>query len=899
MLNGTRIGGALVGALLLALASSGAHGQATSPEYFPWSSTRAQFLNREYYPWWDERYENFSLLSYRDYGAIAAQRENATYDPFGEYLLDGVELLRVEEYRTLAPRRSSQIFRSSRLRGAFRNLVVMRDHYQSWSTRLMIGDALEARFTSLTLNQPRVQGIRWDGSSHKNRFSVVSSRVSSPLREGENDLSFATYLFGGHWESQLGDVLTLGGSYINLHLRDSMQRQGSFKGEFPSDLGATRSYYVIFSDDSPEDRSGAQVFAVEVWANGVRLDLRPEIRRLEEVIQPDHVAHVRRNGAWAVQSMDADRLLAEGTGRFFKNGIPVGEEIPWTVMGTDLLIFRYEIPNDVERLRFRAQVAGDYSIDVGASFPWEGIAGRMWSDWHNVARAPGNVRDGSNLRWVDCEYGFLTGLVQYGSNASLHLFGTRFEGEYVENLASRQFPRVSGHRTESNRAFFAKVLQPLERGEIGGEYFRMPARLQTEMRMWSEHAGEVIDYDLVRDNDDGDVWPDSWEHWDPLDPLYISLKDQVGLDPERQPTREAEDNLSGNLGNGLGFGVYPGLDLDDDSVLDINITQNGTPDYAEPFLMYAVEPDEFVYGDDFNNNGIVDERENDNLPDYPYPLDSRGYHLFGEVRPTGGMSLRAGRYRIRQRAGDGRNQVEYAEFRYAGTRPTGGSLEVNYRIRRVHDDIADPVYRVVVDPLSSSRSSIEIQHDPLLLRDSWVNTLFIEGRHQAVGGVNLIGATKLDVNTRGDDRLDTGRHIADWYLVGKTDYTHRRGRLSLMPMAKLLLHRRSAPSDLLMDLHTYELFPIIRLDYELGERTVLRAGVQGLPGWPHRLRDLESESSDFEARHYIFVVQNSTNYTGYELSVNMGFRSSRTRFVGTPSKRVHKSKEFFVQARVL
>ena len=35
----------------------------------------------------------------------------------------------------------------------------MRDNYQSWSSRLMIGDALEARFTSLTLNQPRLGGL--------------------------------------------------------------------------------------------------------------------------------------------------------------------------------------------------------------------------------------------------------------------------------------------------------------------------------------------------------------------------------------------------------------------------------------------------------------------------------------------------------------------------------------------------------------------------------------------------------------------------------------------------------------------------------------------------------------------------------------------------------------------
>ena len=898
MLGGTRATVALLGGLWLSLAAA-VHGQASSQDYFPWSNSGAQFLNREYYPWWGERYENYSLLSYRDYGAIVAQRENATYDPFGEYLLDGVDLLRVGEYRTLAPQRSSQIFRDSRLSSAFRNLVVMRDHYRSWSHRLMIGDALEARFTPLTLNQPRLQGLRWDASSHKNRFSVVASRVSSPIDQGDNDVRFATYLLGGHWESQLGDVLTLGGSYVNLHLRDSMQRHGSLRGEFPSALGATRDFYVIFSDDSPSDQSGAQVYAVEVFVNGVRSDIEPDIRRVEGAIQPEHVAHIRRHGAWAPQSMDADVLLGAGSGRYFTNGVPVPHRLKWTVDGTDLLVFRYEIPNDVERLSFRAQVAGDYSIDVGASFPWEDVGDRLWSDWHNVARASGNVRDGSNLRWVSFDYGFLTGLVQYGSNASLRLLGASLEAEFVDNMASRQFPRVSGHDRESSKAFFVKLKRPVGGGSVGGEYFRMPARYQTEMPMWSDHAGEVIGYDLVRDNDDGDVWPDSWEHWDPLDPLYVALKGQTGIDPESRPTQEAEDNLSGNLGSGLGFGVYPGLDLNEDSVLDINVTRNGTPDYSEPFLMYSVEPDEFVYGDDYNNNGVVDERENDNRPDYPYPLDSGGHHLFGEAHPLTGLLVRAGRYRVSQRAGDGRNRVDYLELTFTEAGWEGSSLELNGRIRRVRDNIADPVYRVVVDPLASTNSSVKLQHDPLLMRNSWVSTLFAEGRHEGPRGLTTMGATKLEVNAlQGDGQGGRGR-IADWYAVGKTDHTYQRGRLSLMPMAKLLLHKRRAPDALLMDLHTYELFPVLRLDYELGPRTVVRAGLQGLPGWPHLYRDLESRSSAFDARHYILVVQNSTNYTGYELSINMGFRSSRTRYVHTPSRRVHELKEFFVQARVL
>ena len=76
---------------------------------------------------------------------------------------------------------------------------------------------------------------------------------------------------------------------------------------------------------------------------------------------------------------------------------------------------------------------------------------------HNVARAAGNVADGSNLRWVSFEYAFLTGIMQYGSNASLRLFGATVDGEFVDNLANRSFPHTNGHRTQGTKAAFVRA----------------------------------------------------------------------------------------------------------------------------------------------------------------------------------------------------------------------------------------------------------------------------------------------------------------------------------------------------------------------------------------------------------------------------------------------------------
>ena len=153
--------------LLLVVGVNPLHAQFLSND--PWSG-EPELLNKEYFPLWEERYENYSLQSYRDYGVTA---EAPQYDPFGIYLVDGEEVLRVEETRTLNPTASS---RARWDLGRFRNMVIMRDDYRGWGTRFMMGDLLDGYLGPLTLNLARLEGFRWDASSHRNRFSVVISR---------------------------------------------------------------------------------------------------------------------------------------------------------------------------------------------------------------------------------------------------------------------------------------------------------------------------------------------------------------------------------------------------------------------------------------------------------------------------------------------------------------------------------------------------------------------------------------------------------------------------------------------------------------------------------------------------------------------------------------------------
>jgi len=870
----------------------------------PWSGER-ELLNKEYFPLWEERYENYSLQSYRDYGVTA---EAPQYDPFGIYLVDGEEILRVEETRTLNPTASS---RARWDLGRFRNMVIMRDDYRGWGTRFMMGDLLDGYLGPLTLNLARLEGFRWDASSHRNRFSVVISRAPRPLTANR---FFSHYLFGGHWESKLGDVVTFGASYVNFHLQDSQRRNASLQGNVPTRLEPAQSYFVIVSDDSPEDGIGPEIFDIQVLADGAVLDVEPDIRRLPassfdgkqittNTVDPIHVPHIRRDGAWAPSIPEADRVLrvdtrSRGTpGWFFTRGIPVVQGAgPLQVDGTDLLIYRYEVPTAARNLRYRIQVSGDYSIDVGASYGFEGGGAPRWDDWHNVARAPGNVKDGSNMRWVTVDYGFPTGLAQYGSNIQLNLLGSTVDAAYVLNDQRFQLPSEGDRHDKSTGAYYVRLLRKASRWRLGLEYVDVPATFETSMPVWLSGSNQLLRYDLIEDNDDGDEWPDIVEHWDILDPDYVRVFRENTRDPDPD-AQVPQPRWDYQLGGGRG--VFPGLDADDDATIDVNVNRNQLPDYVEPFFMYSAEPDEFVYGDDFNNNGVVDERENDNKPDYPYDRDQRGYHVMlgGEAVP--GLDLRLGRYDMRQRIGAGKNKVSYAEARYTLAHGGTAGIKLSYRIKRVRDDIPNPVYQHAFDQSSRAAIVYRLRPDGLLMRNSLVNTVFIESRYTGIGGGNIVGAAKYERNGRRAGIDEAAGSVRDYTLMSKADYSFSRGKLTLTPMAKFILLKRDAPGQLLASVHAYDLFPIIKLDYNLSSTTVIRAGIQGLPGLHHRHRDKKAAGESFDARHYLTAIQTTGNYTGYDVSVNMGFRSSRSRLISLPNEPVQRFTEFFIQARAL
>ena len=180
-------------------------------------------------------------------------------------------------------------------------------------------------------------------------------------------------------------------------------------------------------------------------------------------------------------------------------------------------------------------------------------------------------------------------------------------------------------------------------------------------------------YEFVEDNDDQDRFPD-WRR----------RVTGGGFVPGQQTTRAADVE------------VFPGLDENNDLVNDFNQNDNLQPDYVEPFLRYNVDPPEFLFGTDMNNNTVIDRLENDTEPDYPYKRDHRGYNFYAGAEMQPGSKLMVGHLREWLIGSARRNQTSYGLFTWQEDLPLRG---VKFRfmefLRLARDDIPDALIQWV------------------------------------------------------------------------------------------------------------------------------------------------------------------------------------------------------------
>ena len=904
-------------------------------------------------------YRNYAFRTYSQYSDHAFPYQDNLrihHDAMGNYLLTGYDLYRWEETRSPGLEYGSAIFADmNRMRGIFYHILVGRDSYKDLGYSIVLGDGQIARFTPLTLSQVTFNGARLDVSTPRLQATILGSRMERPRyfwdgglippwsSEDTDYADASTLLLGGRAQAQIGG-LRLGLNGVNMHVYQSTREDNSLKGVLRPEYPMLDWVVVRFGDDSPADgEAGAVVQEVRLIVNGEeRRDLRPAVIRHRSGA-PIRLGSVSRStGEFRALVYNTFTGYYQSAPFFYRGrnevplygdyfyrldheaGVDVSGDVdlegllavyqvesPEAVLradGEDQLVFLFDLSREtrVESVEVEALLGNDYRVEVATlrddNPRARNHATRYRSAFYRTAlQAEGNVRDLSNLKRRRIAVGENTALFVYSADANLRLAGVEIKAEYARSDLYARYPaELDGGPTyqrgarsaRRGAAYYINFARWFARGGVGGEYFSIHPDFRTEMRAYvpfevaltSGHLAALVNqtvyWELVQDNEDGDRYPDKR-----MGSVLGSPRDRLDRDAD---------------------GVFPGLDADRDGIPETNRNGNELPDYEEPFLMWDVEPNEYTYGLDRNNNEEPDEREDDLDPDYPYDHDQRGYHLFGRVGLSSNWSLTLGRYDVEEVAAAGRNRSTYALLTYL--KEGQGRLDRLFfenHLRRVQDDIADEFSVLVEKPgtiqLSSRGGLLRLdapsfsnfmRRDLLFYQDSWVEEVYGEARLSPWPALKLEQKLRLRLNWQQGGELhsglfQSGRRLDSWTVVSQVQYTRGLGRLRVVPQFKFMLLRlvdqgADRPGEgsygsrrIYSELRT---IPILRLEYPLLPRTTFRAGIQGWGPLPYRVEDQVRERNGFEQRTAFFTLTNRSAYFGYDLYTIVGIRSDRKEF---------------------
>lgn len=782
------------------------------------------------------------------------------------------------------------------------------------------GTSIRTRFSPLTMVQSHLPAVRLD-MNYKNRdmatlfynrgrggqglFSTWAYQEGDDLRTGGFSEEPPILTYGVHLHRRQGNYISLGATFVNQLMQfPSSPRSSALRGDLPYDMMGPTSIKVFVADDLPDiSTTRARAYGVYLEIDGmrggepVRLSTDPDNTNFDAVLSQG------LSVSGGVQTSDGGREAS----------------------GTDAVVYEFSMPEDVTvtGARFEAEVEGDYRLGVRqthmvplvdqvsgdiklAESVWPamplGTEARRAFKWHvgadeepyyTVARSTAQGIGGQNRQRVGFDYGMPTGQSLASIDWNANLVGLKFSGEIANNLQNFMYPIENGlgdRSSQTSWAWWTQVSKVLLAGRVnvGGEIYRlepdysggydslrggMPFHL--DQQRGTRALGVTQEFPMVEDNDDGDQWPDDF-------------------DGERPAIGDEYPGSSSSQ-------VYPGLDENSDSISDIDRNENFILDWQEPFLTYDSDPREFVYGIDFNNNDIPDFRENDDLPDYPYRRDHKGKHVFLRLNRLGRFAehITIGGYKVDEIAGGREASAFYLRYANIIHSERIGRVQLNADIKRVEDDIPDHSFIFFVPPedddiipwLNWPDNFPEVAGrfrpatpDPMLMRDSWVNTLFVDHRFQGIEHVNVSNSLLLLRNSQAEITLEDGSLVQPdgvqtrFGTVTKVDYTWRRGALRIHPKLKSRFLHEGADSDKDPSRSFVDLIPIIEVYYSLTANTHLMAGAQGLPLLPYKHWDRSDNTGTFDQTDYLAMVRMDSEYFGRQLSYFLGYQISSREY---------------------
>ncbi len=906
--------------------------------------------------------ENYGRSGYLKYGrSIINRQANPKYDSFGSYIMDGVRIYdwteeKINSKHTTSSEAYSHLYKTNEIdEGEYfsnylNNLVVLHETQKSFSTRFIAGNEVRVKFSPLTVDMAALNGVRWDMNFNQSNLTFISSRADLPMwfsKEYQNEnlknRLRPVYLTGAHVERQFG-VFNIAANYVNTYRSDSSQSRASnsITGTIPYNPAAPEILVVKLEDGSRIDRGGPRMYDLYPVVNGKK---RPDllvgitkgswdrdftvVRKLDSpardlyvnryFLDPDRMPEYKNFQSADVRSLP-DTFIMKRTDvtvtdaynenannivdRYRQYFVEDVEGDYFEVNGSEYLQFWFQMPQDEEvtEVVFKSLVGNDYKFSVAEQYNVDN--NDMATYFDTMKESPGNVKDMSNLKWVNFRYGQETANMLMGFRIDADIKDFKLIAEYNRNLTYRQYMNTGSKKfnTDSD-AYYINLKKTFGNFTLGTEIFKIHPEYQTSyhnidpmydaMKVIPESTWEnyfhndislqggsdapsgssdsfgymanTMVIDTVDDNDDKDRYPDFH--------LFTDVKDRNG--------------------------IFPGMDKNGNDRPDTNENDNLIPDYAEPFLLYQADPDSYDYGDDLNNNGVIDEREDDDRPDYPYEIDSKGYHVFGQLGGDTGLRTTLGYYNFKNIYGGGKTDVRYGKLEYKKFIPFFAELQFASKLKKVEDSVQDNVFRhermlstTLIDSFSyvdnkfRSREGIQSEpfYDPLMYRDSYVSSSFFGAKLFRIPNLTVEMKLKYDLNHQNETSYQNRNDVIERTQILRADYRYYFNKLLITPQVKYMSRKYTSNLDLYSPFHETYFYPIIKMEYPLTMKTTFKAGVQGLPGLNAQVRNLVNSELNYDERHYLIMLTNQSLYQGYDFSLNFGYEINWQKFEGIMRK---------------
>ncbi len=902
----------------------------------------------------EDRYENYAFRGFEAYNLIEERRRKWSYNEFGDRIakmrLTNARMWR-EIYRgdgTYEVHMPYNYINSAGVEtGYIDGVWVAREGTDDWAISVIGAGALRTKFTPLTMSIPNLNGISIDLQSKNTSGKFVSSVMVGPAAAYGGHITSLTgrgvMLRGGHVRRRFG-VMTLGATLSTVYgVQANRERGREWRGTVTTEAPTPLMVALRFLDDSPEDGEGGPiVYEVRLKVNNrFRDDIIPQI--IKDDVTRDRTTAITDKldsgylepsstvyyGAPKYDYNNTTSNLLKYTDYFFMNELLRGENSDTiiskyskslndsfyelleqggkalNVNGTETLTYIFDlasITDNVNRVEAVVTVANDYHIQTAHVYTVESRGGhdptgkpKSWYNstyWNTVAQCEGNIKDGSNVRTITLDFGLQVAKVIYGFDVDIDYRGLKIRGEYVtdksaymypdgkpgsgrpENVISGMSPRT-GHRWSlSDNAYYLTMQKNWRHVSFSGEVFKMGKLYKPWFDYFalfdngSIHTrNNTARVYLIEDNDDDDMYPDTM-----LIQRNMGFRIQDSEDPD---------------------GVFPGNDADNDGIADNNKNNNNIPDYNEPFLMFDVDPDEFVFGNDYNNNTIPDFREDDLKPDTPYDLDRQGRHFYVGFSPLERVNFIVGSMRTHGVATTNRTNNDYFKLLVDYNYFDVGKLYAEYRYEKIQDNIRDPYIQVntrmeenyVMPGVTSTlgRFDRDLFYDELEYRNSTVNRIFLDSVIRAIPSITLENHVKFERN----DQIEGNMYDMTYQphdvlntmgLINKIVYTKQFGNWVFSPGVKYRMYKK-ARSESVQPLEHYMMrIPLVMFKYMLSQRTDISLGMQGIPGFDLKYNDYIQEHNDYSQRTYTIQLQNRTGYFGYNIWGSLGFSYEHVRY---------------------